>query len=790
LNGKLLALRDKLKIPTPFVLPHKPPPTILKIPQPATPTVAAARKDYGLKSRETFFADFMGMDEAFKPELIKNRLIFEPNGGIDGKPNFKIKGGDGLVYQAGFLEQISLGELRKQAVEKAGKLTVAEKKPIIFNVIEAEGFNCSGPVDIGALQADPVNRNAVFQVASNFNALETTSHTDERDVNTVADYWGDNPQGPRASISAAPGLIYRRYYYFYPERSGLEAKLWGQRGQDDNKNIDDKGKKKQINFLEDLPVNTMNGYIWGNDADTLQPALSNIGNITKANAGNFKIGYHSGIQVVFGATQGGLNGTQEFFYDPCQIIDQIFAAALNLGQQADLCIGADEAKAKLILEWTYEATLKAAFLNGKRDGNGKIKVFLTRMGGGVFANRQAWIDEAIINAVDNADLANSGLEVTLNNFVFKKGVDEIDVIRSRLMPLVQKHHGTYKLYKVENNQTVETQPVIKTQQHEPSSTWTKIAKNTPYPFRNAKVQCFIDDCTKLELLNKCIPSHAFGDGICRIATYNVHYWTNAWTGFNQCGNFDVILATIENVKADILILQEVNWDKSQWNDLSNSEIIQKFEALGYKYNIFGEAAKIYGAPFGNVIFSKYPFEKSVSAKYNVIKNGEDRSYVHVSIELSPGHKISIFGTHLDVFDESGAIRKQQIEILTKKIDELKIDKNILVAADFNEVRECDYQYNVEGKSVWEMLKTDNKTRDNKTRDNQTPVTVAEHLTKSGYIDCFSKSNFPAPKFTVWSGTMVDFIYLKNWDLDIVGCYVYYSAASDHIPVIMDVKIPK
>ena len=322
------------------------------------------------------------------------------------------------------------------------------------------------------------------------------------------------------------------------------------------------------------------------------------------------------------------------------------------------------------------------------------------------------------------------------------------------------------------------------QAHAPSSIWTKVAKNKPYPDRKAKIQCFIDDCKNLEPLKKSISSHTFDDGICRIATYNVHYWTDAWTGGDQAANFDGILEVIKNINADILILQEVNWDESEWNSLTNSEIIQKFEALGYKYNIFGEAAHIYGAPFGNVIFSKYPFKKSFSEKYNIIVNGEDRSYIYSLIELSPKNSISIFGTHLDVFDESGSVRKQQIEILTKKIDELKIDKNVLIAADFNEVRESDYQYDVEGKSVWEMLKADNLQR-----HDPTPVTVADHLVKSGYIDCFSKANILPPKFTVWSGSMVDFIYLKNWNLDIVGCYAYYNAASDHIPVIMDVKIP-
>lgn len=408
------------------------------------PEITVKREDLGKKTRETFFKDFMGIEEAsFNEQLIKNQIIFEPNGSPNEKPNFKIKDSMGKIYQCGFLEQIRLGELRSQTEAKIKSLAPTYKQPLIFNVIEAADFNCSSPVDIGALQANPENTNAVFQVASNFNALETTSHTDNGNVKTVADYWGDNTQGPRASISAAPGLIYRRYYYFYSDRKDLVYNLWGQREQNDNNNVDAQGKKLQINFLEDLPVNTMNGYIWGQTD-------SKIENIKEENAAKFKIGYHSKIQVAFGATYGGMYGTQDFFYDPSQIIDQVFAAALvtkkAYRQPNDILDEATDERAKLILEWTYEAMLKSAFLKGKRDANGKIKVFLTRIGGGAFANNQEWIDEAIKKAVKDPDLENSGLEVTLNNFVLKEGEDDIPGIRKRLIKLTQENHGAYKLY--------------------------------------------------------------------------------------------------------------------------------------------------------------------------------------------------------------------------------------------------------------------------------------------------------------------------------------------------------
>ena len=43
-----------------------------------------------------------------------------------------------------------------------------------------------------------------------------------------------------------------------------------------------------------------------------------------------------------------------------------------------------------------------------------------------------------------------------------------------------------------------------------------------------------------------------------------------------------------------------------------------------------------------------------------------------------------------------------------------------------------------------------------------------------------------PTYTVWTGTVVDFIFCSpEWNLP-VESYIYYSTASDHLPVIMDI----
>ena len=332
------------------------------------------RGDGESQSRINFFANITQEPETdYKPD--HSKIIVE---NINGNRNFKIKNTDDQEFNAGYFEQITLGKLRKEAPVFSNR---QDNGPIKLTIMYAQENRRT--VDIGALQADPKNIDAVFQVASNFNALESTYHTE---LPRLVDYIHDYTQGPFASISAAPGLILRQYYCFWEKFTNTPNK-WPMQKQNEGKISSD----SHINLLERLGVTTQNGYI-----------VSDIENITPENFNNFKIGFHSNIQVTSGLAQGDQHQT---FYDPNQLINQVFAAAINMGQYRDA-----EEQAKLILKWTYEATLKAAFCKGKK------RVFLTRMGGGAFGNDPRWIEDAIIEAIKDPFLANSGLEVILNNF--------------------------------------------------------------------------------------------------------------------------------------------------------------------------------------------------------------------------------------------------------------------------------------------------------------------------------------------------------------------------------------
>jgi hypothetical protein len=86
-------------------------------------------------------------------------------------------------------------------------------------------------VDVAYLQSLPENRNALFQIASNFNGVEAvteTSYPNSPDFTTK--YYTDRTQGPAASISAGAGAITRVHAAFFNEKKNPDE--WGQTKDD------------------------------------------------------------------------------------------------------------------------------------------------------------------------------------------------------------------------------------------------------------------------------------------------------------------------------------------------------------------------------------------------------------------------------------------------------------------------------------------------------------------------------------------------------------------------------
>lgn len=284
---------------------------------------------------------------------------------------------------------------------------------------------------------------------------------------------------------------------------------------------------------------------------------------------------------------------------------------------------------------------------------------------------------------------------------------------------------------------------------------TQVASDPNKPGSLIKEKAFAQyrkEIVQAQQENKKIPKK--DDSIFRIMTYNVHFWRNPE---NTQGAMQKMMEVIFKVNPDILILQEVSPNEgfAQGKYFTNSTAMNLLKSLGFTE--FSACNTVPQGWFGNVIAGKKKFLDIKRFAFKGQKEGqaEARCYTVAQAMLPTNDNVYIYGTHLEVRDD-GTIRLAQIQEIMARINQYLPNSNVLVAADFNATRKSG---------------------------------AVQQLQAAGYKDCFTYMGWQHPTFTTWAGTEIDFIFLSpKWHLPLAGCYVYYDAASDHLPVIMDINL--
>lgn len=273
---------------------------------------------------------------------------------------------NGRSYGVGMFKMASLADLRARV---------------------AAGTGASGKPRIGIVQGDvrkmhqaPEYAGALFQVASQFNALEMVgpSVTPE---DGVTRYEHDRTQGPACAIAAGAATIFRNYF----------APVGDQVGQTADRQLDglaDVGV--ELSGALKRPVAELwkmrNGYCLPtrSELDLIADYLCAIGSEqADALAGRLRIGLHVDAEVTEGDPPGPL-------------VSQAFCSALPVAY-SQVPQQHWAAFAQLVLDAAYEATLLQGVVNARR-GASNI-VLLTLLGGGAFGNPLSWIHTAIKRAV-------------------------------------------------------------------------------------------------------------------------------------------------------------------------------------------------------------------------------------------------------------------------------------------------------------------------------------------------------------------------------------------------------
>jgi hypothetical protein len=242
--------------------------------------------------------------------------------------------------------------------------------------------------DARKLHADPMNRSALFQVASQFNLLEMVgpSITPEHGVTR---YVHDRTQGPACAIAAGAATIYRNYLVPFGES----------RGQRTYRQIDCLADLRSALGCQEESMGTMqNGYALST-ASGLQHMDAVLEKASPDDVDRLRGLLRIGIHWDVGVTDSS---------DDQQLVSQAFCSALPVAYTGHPA-SSWRRFASLVLEATYEATLLAAVMNVARRASNVV--MLTRVGGGAFGNDPEWIDSAINRALKVIEY--SGLDVRI-----------------------------------------------------------------------------------------------------------------------------------------------------------------------------------------------------------------------------------------------------------------------------------------------------------------------------------------------------------------------------------------
>jgi len=299
---------------------------------------------------------------------------------VDGE--YLVSQVNGSRHRVGRFDLVGLSELRAHAGQAA-----------------MDGPRSTVRCQIGdsrAMHADPAHRQATFQVASQFNALEMVG-PDITPEHGVTRYINDRTQGPACAIAAGAATIWRNY--FVPIGHG--------HGQTAHRQIDTLASLGQaLSRQLDCPIEELwsmrNGY-----ALATGRGLRQIGQLLLGLSEVELDALRGDLSV---AVQRGADVT-DLPPDRRHTVTQVFCSALPVAYSSVSSI-LWEPFARLVLEAAYEATLLTA-LQTRLQG-GAATVLLTRLGGGAFGNEAAWIDDAIARAL--AKVEGAALDVRLVSY--------------------------------------------------------------------------------------------------------------------------------------------------------------------------------------------------------------------------------------------------------------------------------------------------------------------------------------------------------------------------------------
>lgn len=312
----------------------------------------------------------------------------------------------GTEIDVGVFRYMSVEDLLKTATSNPSTMSVFG-----FDPKNLKYYTMTSPAHM--VHMTPSYSGSIFQVASQFNALEMADPDITPQVG-ITNYWNDKTQGPVCAMVCPFGTLYRNYFCMPADGKQPEDKSVNDNPQTGIDAAVAGSVNDQINTLTELMkipqftnLRFQNGYIFVKDKgqlDAINTYLSTPENFWTAMMA-IKYVIQEDTPVVDVTTGDGK------ILD--QIVSQIYCSAYPVSYSTDIDpvtkapprVPGTTAKdyallSSMILHAVYYSTLAYAVTRITSDETRK-KVFLTRVGGGVFKNEVSLIDNAIYNAVSH-----------------------------------------------------------------------------------------------------------------------------------------------------------------------------------------------------------------------------------------------------------------------------------------------------------------------------------------------------------------------------------------------------
>ncbi len=227
----------------------------------------------------------------------------------------------------------------------------------------------------------------------------------------------------------------------------------------------------------------------------------------------------------------------------------------------------------------------------------------------------------------------------------------------------------------------------------------------------------------------------------KVVSFNIHHGTDT----NNQPSLDRILTLLQQIKADIINLQEVDMLRPSTGEQKQASFLA--QRLGMRF-IYGAVREYAQGSYGNAILSRYAI---TSSRNIILADSKDIRYCLQADIRTHNQTISIFNTHLGL--SQPARYKHLVDIILPDI--LSVNNPALLAGDFNAPP-----------SNPEITMVNNFLTDT-------------FIKNSGIqINTFSANNPTA---------RIDYIFVNEY-ITPLDYYIIDTDVSDHLPVVAKVEI--